>query len=168
MSSDVVECWHWLLSACPRQELVFLQEMISAWHHTRAAKLGLFSDDTQTEQVTSLCFLLMVKTSSLSGRPSGSDRGHGVEAVSSGNRGSRCLDQVPPGEDRGGQVLQPGPDRDVLRHAPADTGYSCEWSTILKFQSEVMTLYVFALLRLVRMLVLCQDMFLLLGQDSAC
>ena len=48
---DVVECWHWLLSACPRQELVFLQEMISAWHHTRFAKLGLFSDDTQSEQV---------------------------------------------------------------------------------------------------------------------
>ena len=22
---DVVECWHWLLSACPTQELVFLQ-----------------------------------------------------------------------------------------------------------------------------------------------
>ena len=22
---DVVECWHWLLSACPSQELVFLQ-----------------------------------------------------------------------------------------------------------------------------------------------
>ena len=32
---DVVECWHWLLSACPDQELVFLQEMISAWHVTR-------------------------------------------------------------------------------------------------------------------------------------
>ena len=48
---DVVECWHWLLSACPCQELVFLQEMISAWHHTRFARLGLFTDDTKSEQV---------------------------------------------------------------------------------------------------------------------
>ena len=48
---DIVECWHWLLSACPSQELVFLQEMISAWHHTRSAKMGLFSDDSRMEQV---------------------------------------------------------------------------------------------------------------------
>jgi PI4-kinase N-terminal region len=45
--TDVVECWNWLLSACPRQELVFLQEMISAWHHTRAARLGLFQPYTE-------------------------------------------------------------------------------------------------------------------------
>ena len=32
---DIVECWHWLLSACQDQELVFLQEMILAWHYTR-------------------------------------------------------------------------------------------------------------------------------------
>ena len=23
--ADIVECWHWLLSACPEHELVFLQ-----------------------------------------------------------------------------------------------------------------------------------------------
>ena len=23
--TDIVECWHWVLSACPQQELVFLQ-----------------------------------------------------------------------------------------------------------------------------------------------
>ena len=45
--TDVVECWNWLLSACPQQELVFLQEMISAWHHTRAARLGLFQPYTE-------------------------------------------------------------------------------------------------------------------------
>jgi hypothetical protein len=45
--TDVVECWNWLLSACPQQELVFLQEMISAWHHTRAARLGLFQSHTE-------------------------------------------------------------------------------------------------------------------------
>jgi hypothetical protein len=45
--TDVVECWNWLLSACPSQELVFLQEMISAWHHTRAARLGLFHTHTE-------------------------------------------------------------------------------------------------------------------------
>ena len=42
---DIVECWHWLLSACPGQELVFLQEMLVAWHHTRSARLGLFAED---------------------------------------------------------------------------------------------------------------------------
>jgi len=43
--ADIVECWQWVLSACPKQELVLLQEIVSAWHHTRAAKLGLFSVD---------------------------------------------------------------------------------------------------------------------------
>lgn len=43
--ADIVECWLWVLSACPRQELVFLQEIISAWHHTRSAGLGLFAPD---------------------------------------------------------------------------------------------------------------------------
>jgi len=47
--TDIVECWHWLLSACPVQELVFLQEMVTAWHYTRSAKLGLFAPDS-TEQ----------------------------------------------------------------------------------------------------------------------
>ena len=45
--ADIVECWHWLLSACPDQELVFLQEMIAAWHFTRASRLGLFSPDPE-------------------------------------------------------------------------------------------------------------------------
>ena len=36
--ADIVECWHWLLSACPEQEMVFLQEMVAAWHFTRASK----------------------------------------------------------------------------------------------------------------------------------
>jgi phosphatidylinositol 4-kinase len=40
----IVECWNWLLSARPDLELVFLQEMISAWHSTQHLKLGLFSD----------------------------------------------------------------------------------------------------------------------------
>ena len=44
---DVVECWHWLLSACPTQELVFLQEMVAAWHAARAARLGLFTLDME-------------------------------------------------------------------------------------------------------------------------
>ncbi len=42
--STIVECWNWLLSARPDLELVFLQEMISAWHSTQHLKLGLFSD----------------------------------------------------------------------------------------------------------------------------
>ena len=42
--SLTVECWNWLLSARPDLELVFLQEMISAWHSTQHLKLGLFSD----------------------------------------------------------------------------------------------------------------------------
>jgi hypothetical protein len=33
-----------LLSARPDLELVFLQEMISAWHSSQHLKLGLFSD----------------------------------------------------------------------------------------------------------------------------
>jgi phosphatidylinositol 4-kinase len=40
----IVECWNWLLSARPDLELVFLQEMISAWHSSQHLKLGLFSD----------------------------------------------------------------------------------------------------------------------------
>lgn len=40
----IVECWNWLLSARPDLELVFLQEMISAWHSTQHLRLGLFSD----------------------------------------------------------------------------------------------------------------------------
>merc|ERR1719402_1631225 len=44
---DIVECWHWLLSACPDKELVFVQEMIGAWHYTRSAKLGLLTPDEQ-------------------------------------------------------------------------------------------------------------------------
>lgn len=40
----IVECWNWLLSARPDLELVFLQEMISAWHSTQHLKLGLFCD----------------------------------------------------------------------------------------------------------------------------
>ena len=40
----IVECWNWLLSARPDLELVFLQEMISAWHSTQHLKFGLFSD----------------------------------------------------------------------------------------------------------------------------
>ena len=36
--ADIVECWHWLLSACPEQEMVFLQEMVAAWHFTRASR----------------------------------------------------------------------------------------------------------------------------------
>jgi len=47
--TDIVECWHWVLSACPEHELVFLQEMVTAWHYTRSAKLGLFAPDS-TEQ----------------------------------------------------------------------------------------------------------------------
>ena len=40
----IVECWNWLLSARPDLELVFLQEMIAAWHSTQHLKFGLFSD----------------------------------------------------------------------------------------------------------------------------
>jgi len=47
---DIVECWHWILSACPDKELVFVQEMIGAWHYTRSAKLGLFSPDEQDRE----------------------------------------------------------------------------------------------------------------------
>jgi len=47
--TDIVECWHWLLSACPQQELVFLQEMVTAWHYTRSAKLGLFALDSKEQ-----------------------------------------------------------------------------------------------------------------------
>ena len=36
--ADIVECWHWLLSACPEMEMVFLQEMVAAWHFTRASR----------------------------------------------------------------------------------------------------------------------------------
>lgn len=41
--STAVECWKWLITACPHIELRFLQEMIAAWNHAVYKKLGLFS-----------------------------------------------------------------------------------------------------------------------------
>lgn len=41
--TTAVECWKWLITACPHLELRFLQEMTSAWNHTVHKKIGLFS-----------------------------------------------------------------------------------------------------------------------------
>jgi phosphatidylinositol 4-kinase len=43
----VVECWNWLLSARPDMEMKFLQEMISSWHSSQTAGLGIFHIDDE-------------------------------------------------------------------------------------------------------------------------
>lgn len=47
-----VACWHWLLAARPDLELVFLQEMCSAWLRTVALRMGIFSVDPQQPDPT--------------------------------------------------------------------------------------------------------------------
>nr|CAD7426384.1 unnamed protein product [Timema monikensis] len=41
--STAVDCWLWLLSARPKLELLFLQEMLSSWQCVVDKRLGLFS-----------------------------------------------------------------------------------------------------------------------------
>lgn len=40
-----VQCWQWLISARPNIELLWLEEMVTAWQYTIDKKLGLFSDE---------------------------------------------------------------------------------------------------------------------------
>ena len=40
--TTIVECWNWLLTARPDVEMVFLREMIAAWHASQYQRLGLF------------------------------------------------------------------------------------------------------------------------------
>lgn len=45
--STAVQCWQWLISARPSIELIWLEEMITAWQYTIDKKLGLFSEDEE-------------------------------------------------------------------------------------------------------------------------
>ena len=67
----------------------------------------------------------------IQGRSTGPDWGHGVEAISSSHWGSRRLGKISPWKNRGGQVLQSGSDRNVLRHASENFGYPCKREIIL-------------------------------------
>ncbi|BET02066.1 Phosphatidylinositol 4-kinase [Nesidiocoris tenuis] len=50
--STTVQCWQWLISARPSLELVWLEEMITAWQYTFDKRLGLFS--VEPEEVSPL------------------------------------------------------------------------------------------------------------------
>ncbi|CAH1390658.1 unnamed protein product [Nezara viridula] len=45
--STAVQCWQWLITSRPSIELLWLEEMITAWQYTVDTKLGLFSEEKE-------------------------------------------------------------------------------------------------------------------------
>ncbi|KAL1122935.1 hypothetical protein AAG570_003260 [Ranatra chinensis] len=45
--TTAVQCWQWLITSRPSIELLWLEDMLTAWQYTVDKKLGLFSEETE-------------------------------------------------------------------------------------------------------------------------